>query len=175
MARARRIQAKTSLMAAEEIEIRPRSVVRSFSSARIRAKTPKAVSESATPMKMMNGTLLLSPEVEENSGKAKEVTTPIAKGRSIPPAAMEIAFLPVRRRDFRSISRPTRKRKRRRPRFARVSSTVRLFAGNNEFLYAVTLPRADGPRSIPPWAINLCLHLKLLLNRMFLNRFRSFS
>lgn len=161
MARARRIQAETSLTAAADIEIRPRSVVRSFSSARIRAKTPKAVRESATPMNMMNGALLFSPEEEEEtSGKAKEVTTPIAKGRRVPAAAMEIAFRLVRRRDFRSISRPTRKRKRRRPRFARVSSTVRLFAGNSEFLYAVILPRADGPRSIPPWIpvqINLCL------------------
>lgn len=99
-------------------------------------------------MKMMNGiTLLLSPEA---SGKAKEVTTPIAKGRSMPAAAMEIAFLPVRRRDLRSISRPIRKRKRMRPRFARVSSTVRLLAGKIDFLYAVILPTADGPRSIPP-------------------------
>ena len=54
--------------------------------------------------------------------KKLEATTPIAKGRRILAAAMEITFWLVRRRDFRSISRPTRKKKRRRPRFARASS-----------------------------------------------------
>ncbi|WZZ89361.1 hypothetical protein YC2023_117940 [Brassica napus] len=48
--------------------------------------------------------------------KKLEVMTPIAKGRRILAAAMEITFWLVRRRDFRSISRPTRKKKRRRPR-----------------------------------------------------------
>ncbi|KAL0742349.1 hypothetical protein Bca4012_083862 [Brassica carinata] len=41
---------------------------------------------------------------EETSGKGKEVTTPIAKGRSILAAAIEITFWLVRRRYFRSIS-----------------------------------------------------------------------
>lgn len=55
IARARRIQAAMSLTAAADMAIRPTSVVRSLSSARIRAKTGKAVIERATPMNTRNG------------------------------------------------------------------------------------------------------------------------
>lgn len=55
IARARRIQAATSLTAAADIAMRPTSVVRSLSSARIRARTGKAVIERATPINTRNG------------------------------------------------------------------------------------------------------------------------
>jgi hypothetical protein len=58
--------------------------------------------------------------------------------------------LPVRRRDFGSSSRPTRNKKKRRPRFARVSKTVRLLLGKIACKYAVFRPKADGPSKTPP-------------------------
>lgn len=50
-ARAREIQAATSLIAAAAMAVSPTGVVRSLSSASTRAKTGKAVMERATPMK----------------------------------------------------------------------------------------------------------------------------
>jgi len=54
MARASRIHAATSFTAAADIAMRPASVVRSLSSARMRARTGNAVMERATPMKIRN-------------------------------------------------------------------------------------------------------------------------
>ena len=54
-ARAKRIQATTSLKAAAAMAVSPREVVRSLSSARMRARTGKAVMERATPMKTRKG------------------------------------------------------------------------------------------------------------------------
>ena len=58
--------------------------------------------------------------------RTTDIPTPKAKGRLIPATAMLRVFFPVRRRELRSNSKPTRNRKKRRPRFARVSNTVRL-------------------------------------------------
>lgn len=54
-ARARRIQAAMSLTAAADMAMRPTLVVKSLSSARMRARTGKAVMERATPMKTRKG------------------------------------------------------------------------------------------------------------------------
>ena len=75
---------------------------------------------------------------------------PNRKGRVIPAKAILRAFFPVLRRDLGSNSRPTRKRKKRRPRLAKVSNTVRLLAGKIVFKYFVLRPRAEGPSSMPP-------------------------
>lgn len=127
IARARRIQAAMSLTAAADMAIRPTSVVRSLSSARIRAKTGKAVIERATPMKTRKGGPLTP--LETVARRMNEVPIPKAKGRLIPAMAIPRAFFPVRRRDFGSNSRPTRNRKKRRPKLANVSKTVRLLDG----------------------------------------------
>ena len=82
--------------------------------------------------------------------RANEVPMPKMKGRVIPAKAMERAFFPVRLRDLGSSSRPTRKRKKRSPRFASVSNTVRLFAGKTVLRNFELFPRADGPSNIPP-------------------------
>lgn len=121
MARASRIQAAMSLTAAADMAIRPTSVVKSLSSAKIRAKTGKAVMERATPMNTRNGASLTPLEMVPLS--TKEEPIPRAKGRLIPARAMLKAFFPVRRRDLGSSSRPTRNMKKRRPMLARVSRT----------------------------------------------------
>lgn len=148
MARARRIQAATSLTAAADMASRPISVVRSLSSAKIRANTGKAVIERATPMKMRNATL--STPLEIVALRTNEEPMPRANGSEIPARAIPKAFLPVLRRDLVSISKPARKRKKRRPRLARVSRTVKLFFGNTASRKALERPRRDGPSIIPP-------------------------
>jgi hypothetical protein len=65
--------------------------------------------------------------------RTNEVPIPNAKGRLTPAMAMLKAFFPVWRRDFRSNSRPTRNKKKRRPRLAKVSNTVRLLDGKIAF------------------------------------------
>ncbi|KAJ7955351.1 hypothetical protein O6P43_021958 [Quillaja saponaria] len=55
MARVRSIHAVTSLTAVADIAMRPTSVVRSFSSARTRARIGNAVMESTTPLKTRKG------------------------------------------------------------------------------------------------------------------------
>ena len=147
-ARASRIQAATSLTAAADKAIFPMSVVRSLISARIRAKTGKAVMERATPMKTRKGALLAPSAMELRS--ANEVPMPKINGRVIPASAMERAFFPVRLRDLGSSSRPTRKRKKMSPKLASVSRTVRLFAGKTVLRNFELFPRADGPSNIPP-------------------------
>jgi len=148
MARASRIQAATSLTAAADIASRPISVVRSFSSAKIRANTGNAVIESATPMKTRNAVLFTPLEIV--AFKTNEEPMPRANGRVIPAKAIPKAFFPVRRRALVSISRPARKRKKRRPRLARVSRTVKLFFGNTASRKALERPRREGPSIIPP-------------------------
>lgn len=128
MARASRIQAATSLTAAADIAILPTSVVKSFSSARIRAKTGKAVMESATPMKTRNEIPFTPLDIV--SLRTNEEPIPSAKGRLIPATAIPRALFPVLRRDLGSNSRPAKNRKNIRPRFARVSNTGRLLGGN---------------------------------------------
>lgn len=148
IARASRTHAATSLTAAADMAIRPTSVVKSLSSARIRAKTGKAVMERATPMNTRKGAWFTP--VEMVALKTNEVPIPKANGRVIPARAMLSAVLPVLLREAGSISRPTRNRKKRRPRLAIVSRTVRLRAGKMVSRYLWLRPNADGPNRIPP-------------------------
>ncbi|KAJ0918646.1 hypothetical protein HanRHA438_Chr05g0220351 [Helianthus annuus] len=126
-ARASRIQAAMSLTAAADMASLPTSVVRSLSSARIRASTGKAVMDIATPMNTINGPWLTP--LETVPRRTKETPIPKMNGREIPAMATHRAFFPVRLRDFKSSSRPTRKRKNRSPRLANVSKTGRLLLG----------------------------------------------
>ncbi|KAK3005231.1 hypothetical protein RJ639_016992 [Escallonia herrerae] len=128
MARASRIHAATSLTAAADMAILPISVVRSFSSANIRAKTGKAVIERETPINTRNE-VPLTPFATV-FWRTNDVPIPNANGRLIPANAMPRACFPVRRRDLGSNSRPERNKKNMRPRFARVSNTVTLLGGN---------------------------------------------
>lgn len=93
MARASRIQAATSFTAAADIAILPTSVVKSFNSARIRAKTGKAVMERATPMKTRNAVPFTPLDIV--SFRTYEEPIPNAKGRLIPARAMPNALFPV--------------------------------------------------------------------------------
>ncbi|KAF3953606.1 hypothetical protein CMV_020967 [Castanea mollissima] len=131
MARASRIHAATSLTAAADMAIRPTSVVNSLSSAKIRAKTGKAVIERATPMNTRNGGP--STPLEILPLRTNDVPIPNAKGKLIPAMATLKAFFPVRRSDLGSNSRPTRNKKKSRPRLAKVSNTVRLLDGKIAF------------------------------------------
>jgi hypothetical protein len=110
IARARRIHAATSFTAAADIAILPTLVVKSFSSARIRAKTGKAVIESATPMNTRNAVPFTSLDMVKR--RMNDVPIPIAKGRPIPTVAIARAFFPVRPRDLGSSSSPARNKKR---------------------------------------------------------------
>jgi hypothetical protein len=169
MARARRIHAATSFTAAADMAILPISVVKSFSSARIRAKTGKAVIESATPMKTRNAVLLTSLDMVNR--RINDVPIPIAKGRLIPAMAIARAFFPVRPRDLGSNSSPARNKKKMRPMFARVSNTVRLLVGNTACKYPLLRPKADGPSKIPPChkvKFSRLTLAKLLLETVFL-------
>nr|GLL49238.1 hypothetical protein EUGRSUZ_B02181 [Ipomoea trifida] len=147
-AKASRTQATKSLTAAADIAIFPTSVVKSFSSARILAKTGKAVMESATPMNTRKGPWLTPLDIVARS--TKDVPIPNTNGRLIPARAIARAFFPVLFKEFRSSSNPTKNRKNSRPRFANVSKTVRLFAGNTAFRKVLLRPNADGPSKIPP-------------------------
>jgi hypothetical protein len=80
------------------------------------------------------------------------------KGREMPATAIARARFPVRRMARRSSSRPTKKRKKRSPMFATVSSTVKLDFGNTVFRNFWFLPSADGPSKIPPY--NIHIHIK---------------
>jgi len=90
MARARRIQAAISLTAAADIAMRPTSVVRSLSSARILARTGKAVIERETPMKTRKGNS--SAPLDTVARRAMEVPMPRTKGKVIPQRAMPKAL-----------------------------------------------------------------------------------
>lgn len=149
IARASRIQAAISLTAAADMAIRPTSVVKSLSSAKIRAKTGKAVMERATPMNTRKGAPLTPLEIVALS--TNDVPMPNANGRVIPASAILNAFLPVCRRALGSSSRPTKNRKNRRPRFAIVSRTVRLCGGKSVWRYFWLRPKAEGPSRIPPY------------------------
>ncbi|KAF1897661.1 hypothetical protein Lal_00032418 [Lupinus albus] len=117
-ARANKIQAAMSLNAAAAMAVSPTRVVRSLSSAKIRASTGNAVMESATPMKTMNcaNPTLSTPLTVLRRMMATPM--PHMNGREIPATAMLNALLPLRRIEFKSSSRPTRKRKKRRPMLA---------------------------------------------------------
>lgn len=73
----------------------------------------------------------------------------------MPATAIARARLPVRRTAWISSSRPTKKRKKRRPMFATVSSTVKLDFGKTVLRNFELLPSADGPSKIPPYNINV--------------------
>ena len=93
MARASRTQAATSLTAAADIANLPISVVKSFSSARIRAKTGKAVIERATPMNTRKA--VKSTPLEMVALRTNDEPIPNANGRLIPTTDMARAFFPV--------------------------------------------------------------------------------
>jgi hypothetical protein len=148
IARARSIQAATSLTAAADIAMRPTSVVRSLSSARIRARTGNAVIERATPMKTRKGTG--SAPLEIVALRTTDVPMPRTNGTVIPQRAIAKAFLPVLWIDRMSSSRPTRNKKNKRPMLASVSRTVKLLFGKIVFRNFSLRPIAEGPKSIPP-------------------------
>lgn len=75
---------------------------------------------------------------------------PQMNGREIPASAMPTALLLPRRIELRLSSRPTRKRKKRRPILATDSSMGALHEGNIRCKYFLFLPKADGPSRIPP-------------------------
>ncbi|KAK3441917.1 hypothetical protein EUGRSUZ_B02181 [Eucalyptus grandis] len=109
IASARRIHAATSLTAAADMAMRPTSVVRSLSSASIRARTGKAVMDRATPMKTRNGPWLTPLEIVDRS--TTDVPIPRMKGRLMPANAIARAFLPVLLMELMSSSRPTKNKK----------------------------------------------------------------
>jgi hypothetical protein len=149
MASASRIHAVTSFTAAAGMAMRPRSVVRSLSSARMRTSTGNAVMESATPMNTTSGPRDASGHTAARS--ATEAPTPSENGRGMPATAMARAVRPMRRSEDGSSSRPTRNRKKSRPMLASVSSTVRFSSGNTMLWTTLFRPSADGPRRMPPY------------------------
>jgi hypothetical protein len=126
-ARARRIHAATSLTAAADIAILPTLVVRSFNSAKIRANTGNAVIDSATPIYTRNAEVFTPLAIVACSTNDEPI--PSANGKLIPAIAIARTRPPVFRRDLGSNSMPAKNRKNIRPRFARVSNTVRLLGG----------------------------------------------
>ncbi|KAJ8433381.1 hypothetical protein Cgig2_019171 [Carnegiea gigantea] len=147
MARAKRIHAHMSLTRADDIAMRPISVLISLSSAKILASTGKAVTARATPMNRMKVASCLN---LCSLSMMRLKVQPIAKGRIMPPIAKLIAFLPVRLITARSISTPMRKRKYRRPMLAIVSSTMTLLKGKIVLAKLLNLPNTDGPSITPP-------------------------
>lgn len=147
MAKAKRIQAHTSFIRADDMAIRPSSELSSLSSAKMRASTGNAVTDRATPRKRMK-VPWLPPWCF--GCKMKEKETPMMKGRIMPATAMARAFLPIRRITVRSISTPTRKRKYRRPTFAIVSRTMTLLRGKMVLAKALLWPNTEGPKITPP-------------------------
>ncbi|KAI3423367.1 uncharacterized protein J3R85_011103 [Psidium guajava] len=109
MASASRIHAATSFTAAADMAMRPTSVVRSLSSASMRARTGKAVMDKATPMKTRNGPWLTPLEIVAR--RTTDVPIPRMKGRLIPAKAITRAFLPVLLMERMSSSRPTKNKK----------------------------------------------------------------
>ncbi|KAG5550138.1 hypothetical protein RHGRI_015180 [Rhododendron griersonianum] len=75
---------------------------------------------------------------------------PEKNGTDIPAAAMAKARLPLRRIEVKSSSRPTRKRKNKRPMLDTDSSIGVLHEGKIRCEYSAFRPKADGPRRIPP-------------------------
>lgn len=129
-ARASSIHATTSLNAAAAMAVSPTRVVRSLSSARIRASTGKAVMDRATPMNTIywaNPTLSAPSMVFR---RTKAIPIPRMKGSEIPAAAIPKALFPLLRIEPRSSSRPTKNRKKRRPMLATDSRIGVLHFGN---------------------------------------------
>lgn len=149
-ARVRRIHAATSFNAPAATAMPPRRVVRSLNSAKMRASTPKAVTERATPMKTRNGAKATWSAPARVLRRIRARAMPEAKGRDIPATAMANAFLPLRRIETKSSSSPMRKRKKRSPMLATVSSSGVLHDGNTRCLNVLFLPSTDGPNTIPP-------------------------
>ncbi|GAV62701.1 LOW QUALITY PROTEIN: hypothetical protein CFOL_v3_06224, partial [Cephalotus follicularis] len=106
----------------------------------INMKATKATPDNNTH-KDINGLLCSSPTMA--------TPMPQIKGREIPAKAMPNACLLLRRMELKSSSRPTRKRKKRRPILATDSSIGVLHCGNIACKFWF-LPRADGPSRIPP-------------------------
>ena len=85
------------------------------------------VMDMATPMNTKKGpNSEVSPREERMT---KDTPTPSTNGREIPAAAAYSAIFPVFLSARRSSSSPTRKRKRMRPKLAKVVSTVREAGG----------------------------------------------
>lgn len=78
------------------------------------------------------------------------IPIPKIKGNEIPAAAIPKALLPLRRIELRSSSRPTRKRKNRRPMLTTDSRIGVLHDGKIHCLNSLFRPKADGPSTIPP-------------------------
>ncbi|KAL7116906.1 hypothetical protein ACP275_03G035700 [Erythranthe tilingii] len=117
-----------SLTSDDDMATRPMSVVISFNSANIQAKTENAVMDCAALIKTRNGALLTTP-FKIVSLSTNDVPTPNANRRVIPDGAMLNAFYPVCRRDLGFSSRPGKNIKNRRPKLATVYKTVRLCGG----------------------------------------------
>nr|KYP70782.1 hypothetical protein KK1_010015 [Cajanus cajan] len=134
--------------------VSPTRVVRSLSSAKMRASTGKAVMESATPMKTRNCAKAAWSAPGRVLRRRRATPMPQTNGREIPTAAMVKALEPERRMARRSSSRPTRKRKKRSPMVATDSSVGVLHEGNIRCRYFLFLPSADGPSNTPPCSIS---------------------
>jgi len=98
----------------------PTVVSRSFNSVRIRHKTGNAVMLYATPQNNRKWVKLVPGVIGSTnlSNMTRAIPDPMEKGRIIPPKEMRAEVRAFARRDFRSISSPTKKRKRTRPIFA---------------------------------------------------------
>ena len=109
-ARASRIHATTSLNAAAAMAVSPMRVVRSLSSAMMRMSTGNAMMERATPMKTRNCRNLALSAPSTILRRMTATLMPHMKGREIPTGTMQNAFRLLQRMEWRSSSRPTRKR-----------------------------------------------------------------
>lgn len=78
------------------------------------------------------------------------IPAPKRNGREIPASAIVKARLPLRRMELKSSSRPTRKRKKRRPILATDSSIGVLHEGKTRWTNCLLRPSAEGPSKIPP-------------------------
>jgi len=96
MARARSIQAVTSLMAAADMAMWPRLVVRSLSLARMRASTGNAVMDSEKTVKTMSGPRSALHAMAACSASEEPVSS--VMGREMPGTAMASAAVRVVKR-----------------------------------------------------------------------------
>ncbi|KAG0473589.1 hypothetical protein HPP92_015446 [Vanilla planifolia] len=147
MARARSIHARTSFTTAADMAVRPISVLRSLVSARMRARTGNAVTESVTPRKRRKGTWWTLCEISWRN--TKEEIVPMRKGSDMPATAITSGRRPMWSITLASISTPTRKRKRMRPMCATVSRVKILRSGNTVSANCWVFPNNDGPNTIP--------------------------
>jgi hypothetical protein len=139
-----------SLTMPDDMAILPRSVLASFISANIRARTGNAVMDSETLMKSKHE---VSCTFMMRCLKTEDALVPIKKGSTIPAPAMTSALLPHWRITAMSISTPMRNKKYKRPRWATVSSISRLRRGKTPSPHCFIRPITDGPNMIPAWQI----------------------